>query len=356
MKNRSLSEKSVLVAMSGGVDSSVAALLLKQAGYSVTGVNFRLWNSRNPQNSITAEDSISILRVKEVCKQLGIDFYLIDLQENFRSLVIDPFVAAYSAGRTPNPCWACNRYIKWATLLKVAEEKEITFVSTGHYARVIKDGQHVQLKKAIDRNKDQSYYLSNLTQKELIRTVFPLGEFTKDQVRALARENRLPTADTDDSQDLCFLNDEDYRWFVRSYSKRVFLPGEIVDLQGKILGKHTGLLDYTVGQRKGIKIPFQEPFYVIKKDMANNQLIVGIRSELGKMEFILDHVNQLVELTKEAFTVKIRYRSRDLPARVIKQRDSLQIFLCEPARDLTPGQVAVVYDDDTVVASGIIRD
>ncbi len=346
--------KSVLLAMSGGVDSSVAALLLQKAGYVVVGVTFRMWEEAEEHGAEKKDNAI--YRAQSVCRQLNIEHFVEDLRKPFRSKVVDRFMADYIEGRTPNPCWHCNRVIKWASLMATADRRGLDLVSTGHYARIIDLDGKKTLKMGICKEKDQSYYLSNLTQKELAKTILPLGEFTKSQVRTLAARNHLATADVKDSQDLCFLSDSDYRKFLREHSTRSIMGGDIVDPSGRILGKHTGLIDYTIGQRKGIRIPEKERLFVIGKEVSTNTLIVAPGTAMGVVEFTIRNVNQLIDLEKKQYEVKIRYRSRLMAARVTENDEHWTITLERPARDVSPGQVAVIYDGDLVVASGVICD
>ncbi len=356
MKKESVTEKKVLVAMSGGVDSSVAALLLKQAGYVVTGLTLRLWKATDHQKGEFSTIDPAIDRAEEVCRILSIDHLVVDRKEQFFTQVIKPFLEEYQNGKTPNPCWHCNRCIKWSTLLEIANQMKIDYVATGHYARIVGQGGNMQLRTGLDENKDQSYYLSDLTASELSKTLLPLGELTKTQVREIARQNHLPNAETDDSQDLCFLVNADYRKFIRSQITEPIPIGEIVDDRGKVLGKHFGLIDYTIGQRKGIRIAAGEPLFVIGKDIQRNLLIVGPASDLGKTAFKITNINQLMKLERKHYEIMIHYRAKKKAGQVTVKENHCDIILDQPARDITPGQIAVIYDNDLVVLSGVISD
>jgi tRNA-specific 2-thiouridylase len=354
MKKNIQPRKSVLVAMSGGVDSSVAALLLHQSGYVVAGVTLTLW--KEPSTSATCVDGTdaSLKRAGEICKILGIDHFVIDRQRQFFTKIIEPFLLAYTTGSTPNPCWSCNRMIKWASLMAIAKGKGFDLVATGHYARIIQGAKRVELWKGVDENKEQSYYLSGLTANELQKTILPLGELTKDQVRTLASKNGLPVVDAKDSQDLCFLTDSNYRYFIRKFFPDGAAPGEIVDNDGNVLGAHAGLIDYTIGQRKRIRIASHEPLYVIRKDVKENRLIVGKAADLGRKAFTIHDVNYLQSIDDREYQVKVRYRSRAISAHIQSEGPELSVSLDHPALDLAPGQIAVAYDGDRVAVSGVI--
>lgn len=373
----------VVVAMSGGVDSSVAAAILKSQGYDVTGIMLRLWSEQGKEtvNRCCTPDSLAIAR--RVAARLDIPFHVVDAQQLFRNVVVDYFLQGYSKGLTPNPCLVCNRNIRWDFLLKRVHAMGVDFMATGHYARIDPppvpptsprqspstqkleepkeegDEIHYSLLRGVDRQKDQSYVLSVLTQEQLRYTIFPVGGYTKQQVRQLACDFNLPVADRGDSQDLCFLGDEDYREFLRRHVPEVEMPGLIITGAGQKLGEHRGLAFYTIGQRKGLGISSSEPMYVLKKDLSENLLIVGSIDELGRYDLIASEVNWLSRIPPSSpirAQVKIRYKASDAwglitplhGARVAIRFDFL-------VRDITPGQFAVFYDGELCLGSGIIE-
>lgn len=357
----------VVVAMSGGVDSSVAAALLVEQGYEVVGVMLRLWSELpKPQFGGTVEAATnrccsveSIHDARAVADQLGIPFYVISAEGPFKRNVVDAWVREYSAGFTPNPCLNCNRTIRFGHLLDYARSLDARYLATGHYARVRHDGAagH-QLWRGKDRGKDQSYVLSVLGQAELASALFPVGEYTKPEVRALAAERGLPTASRVDSQDLCFVTDGDYRRFLAEHAREAIAPGPIMDRAGYILGKHRGLPFYTIGQRSGLGISSPQPLYVLELDVTSNALIVGVAAELGGRHLRTGPVNWIAnEPPEDPFTasVQIRYRAQALPAAVVPRDDGgVDVEFDAPARDITPGQAAVIYQGDRCLGNGLI--
>jgi tRNA-specific 2-thiouridylase len=359
----------VVVAMSGGVDSSVAAARLVEQGYDVVGIMLKLWSegetpSLDPggpthlrsNRCCTPEDTTLARRVAD---QLGIPFYLVNVADSFKRTVVDDFIRQYAAGRTPNPCINCNRHIRFELLLNKALGLGAEKLATGHYAciRQRADGR-MELVRGVDQNKDQSYVLSVLTQDKLRRVMFPLGELTKPQVRAIAARKQLPVAEKAESQDLCFLNTGDYRGFLMRNAPDALRPGPIRDTAGRVLGQHKGLPFYTIGQRKGIGLARPEALYVIALDTAENALIVGPASELGRRECTATQMNYLSgETPAQPFraTAKIRYKAREASAAVTPLPDQhTHIQFDEPQRDVTPGQGIVFYDGDVVIGGGII--
>ncbi len=275
----------VAVAMSGGVDSSVAAALLADQGYQVFGMMLRLWSEPGSEaaNRCCTPDAMAL--AKQIAGQLGIPFYAIDAKDVFRETVVEYFLDGYTNGVTPNPCLMCNRHIRWEFLLNRAVALGADYLATGHYARIKREeGQPVRLFRGLDPGKDQSYVLSVLNQAQLCRAVFPIGELQKTEVRELAEKYGLPSAGVKDSQDLCFLAGTDYPSFLTRHAPQSVNPGKIITRDGEILGEHNGLAFYTIGQRKGLGIAHPEPLYVLEKDAADNQLIVGTRDQLGKSE------------------------------------------------------------------------
>ena len=350
----------VVVAMSGGVDSSVAAGLLVEKGYRVTGMMLRLWSEagRGDENRCCTPDAMA--QARRVAAILGIPFYAVDVRERFRSTVVQGFLDGYSSGVTPNPCILCNRLIRWGFLMEQARAVGATYLATGHYGRLrtIADGK-IELLKARDEQKDQSYVLSALNQEQLAHTLLPLGEYTKPEVRELARKYHLPVAERPDSQDLCFLGQEDYRVFLARHNPEVTRPGPIVTREGKVLGNHAGLAFYTIGQRKGLGLSTPEPLYVLGKDPATNQLVVGSESELGQREMRVDQMNWIAGVSPAGISrveVKIRYKAAFAPAQYeLLAEGSVRVKFDKPVRDITPGQLAVFYLDDAVLGSGWIR-
>jgi tRNA-specific 2-thiouridylase len=371
----------VVVAMSGGVDSSVAAALLVERGYDVVGIMLKLWSegetlsldaerqARARSNRCCTPEDTGLAR--RVADQLGIPFYLVNVGDSFRRFVVNDFIIQYAAGQTPNPCFNCNRHIRFDLLLNKALGLGAEKLATGHYARVapplprcIGEGKAAeqdkyQLLRAVDHNKDQSYVLSVLTQDKLRRVMFPLGELTKPQVREIAARKGLPVAEKQESQDLCFVADGDYRGFLQRNAPDTIRPGPIRDTSGRVIGEHPGLPYYTIGQRKGIGIAGPQALYVIALDVADNALIVGTASELGRSECHVLRVNTLSgEMPTEPFraTAKIRYKAREAFVIVTPRpdTDSAHVRFGEPQRDITPGQAIVFYDGETVIGGGTI--
>lgn len=348
----------VAVAMSGGVDSSVAAALLHEQGYALIGLMLSLWSAapQTPNRCCSPADQ-SLAR--RVAGKLGIPFYTLDARHAFRSNVVDAFIDGYAQGVTPNPCLRCNRLIRWGFLLEKARSLGATHLATGHYARIHADPSRCQLLRARDRSKDQSYVLSVLDQKALRQTLLPLGEWTKREVREKARDLALPVADKSDSQDLCFLGGLDYRTFLETRAALPHKPGPIITRSGEPLGRHGGLHRYTIGQRKGLGISAHEPLYVLEKDVQANRLIVGPRSALGRSEFDVDEINWIAGEPPDApidVSVQVRYRAREVNATVTPLADKgAHITLHEPLPDVTAGQAAVFYDGDVCLGGGLIR-
>ena len=353
--------KRIVVAMSGGVDSSVAAALLVEQGHEVVGVMMRLWSEpasglAAPANRCCTPDQMADAR--RVAGRLGIPFYVIDVRHHFRQAIVQFFLDEHAFGRTPNPCVECNRQIRFTYLLERALALDADYLATGHYARVRHDPDGYRLLQGVDAHKDQSYVLHMLGQEQLARVLFPIGAHTKDQVRELAREHGLSVASKQESQDLCFLNDGDYRRFLHDYNGRAQQPGAIVDASGRELGRHEGLALYTIGQRKGLGITAAEPMFVTGKDAVRNTLVVGSRAELGRTEFAVRQLNWINHAPKEELPaqVKIRYKATPLPAVVTAANSAALVRLMEPAYGVTPGQAAVFYDGEVCLGGGIIAD
>jgi tRNA-specific 2-thiouridylase len=353
--------KKVVVAMSGGVDSSVAAILLKQKGYEVAGMMLRLWSEpgKEDSNRCCTPDAMAVAR--RVAARLDIPFYVVDAKEIFRKTVVNYFLEGYAAGRTPNPCLVCNRQIRWEFLLDHALALGADYMATGHYARTNVDEEgRIQLLRAVDSAKDQSYVLHVLTQEKLAKALFPVGEYQKSEIRKIAAEHDLPAATRHDSQDLCFLAGEDYREFLKRNTPEIFTAGSILDKRGNVLGQHSGLSNYTIGQRKGLGISSQEPLYVISKDTASNSLIIGRNEELGTRELIAGGLNWPggnPEKSPFRAHVKCRYTDRGADAVVhpLENGVNAHIVFDEIQRDITPGQAAVFYNGDVVLGGGVIQ-
>lgn len=350
----------VAIAMSGGVDSSVAAALLKQQGHDVIGMMLKLWSEpgREDTNRCCSPDSMALAR--RVAARLDIPFYVVDAKDIFYRTVIEGFLEGYASGGTPNPCLACNRVVRWEFLLNYALDLGAELMATGHYVRLQKsEGGTLQLLRAVDRAKDQSYVLHVLTQEKLARALFPVGEYPKPEIRALAQAFRLPTAHRADSQDLCFLVGEDYRAFIRRHAPRIASPGPILTRGGRLLGEHAGLAYYTIGQRKGLGLASPVPLYVLDKDAAANALIVGPAEELGAQECLVQGINWISgEAPAGPFRaeVKTRYTAREAWAGVtsLEAGSRARVRFDAPPRDLTPGQAAVFYEGETVLGGGTI--
>ena len=355
-------ETTVVVAMSGGVDSSVAAALLVERGYNCVGVMMRLWTEvRAGEASANKCCSLeSVADARRVADQLGIPFYLINVEQPFKHKVVDPFIAGYSAGLTPNPCIACNRHIRFDYLLNYARRLGADYLATGHYARLrrAEDGS-IRLLKAVDEHKDQSYVLSVLGQDELRGVLFPIGDYPKPVIRRMAAQRGLPIASKHDSMDLCFVADDDYRRFLHDWAADAMRPGPMIDTRGRLLGEHEGLPAYTIGQRKGLGIGGAgEPLYVLKLDRTRNALVVGTKDELGQDRLLAHEVNWTLDEPVAPGTTadcKIRYRARSVACRLYPQADgSVEVQFDEPLRDIAPGQGAVFYAGDHCLGGGII--
>jgi tRNA-specific 2-thiouridylase len=349
----------VVVAMSGGVDSSVAAALLVEQGFEVIGMMLRLWSEPGTghENRCCTPDSME--QAKRVSSQLGIPFYAVDAQDVFYNRVVQYFIDGYTQGTTPNPCLVCNRHIRWEFLLDHALAVGADFMATGHYAQTRKINGRIQLLRAADRNKDQSYILHVLDQKHLSKAIFPLGEYSKKEIRQKAAELELPTAVRPDSQDLCFLGNGDYREFLRRNYSQSIEPGKILDQHGNTLGDHRGLAMYTIGQRKGLGVNASSPLYVLEKDVKSNVLIIGPNEELLQDRLSVEEVNWVsVEPPKNPFRaqVKIRYKSANEWATIHPSENGMAIVhFDQSVRGITPGQAAVFYEKELCLGGGIIQ-
>ncbi len=353
--------KKVMIGMSGGVDSSVAAFLLQKESLEVIGATMKLYNNEDIDfvSEKTCCSLDDVLDAKSVCARLGIRHYTLNMTDDFKKEVIERFISAYQNGFTPNPCIDCNRYMKFSKMLHKAQELDIDYVATGHYARIEKQGDRYILKKAVDLSKDQSYVLYSLTQEQLKVTKFPLGNYTKQQVREIAEENGFVNARKHESQDICFVPDGDYSKFIEYYTGKTYPCGDFVDMNGKRLGEHKGIIRYTIGQRRGLGLALPASMYVVEKDVDNNKVILGFNDDLFKKEVNVKNISFTAcdGLDKpERLCAKIRYNQKEQPATVTQTDENhFTIVFDEPQRAITKGQAAVLYDGDTVVGGGTIE-
>ncbi len=350
----------VVVAMSGGVDSSVAALLLQRPGFDVVGVTMKLYSldqadlPANYQGCCTVDD---VEDARAVCRRLGISHYVLNVQREFQAHVIDYFCAEYQRGRTPHPCIACNDKIKFNFLVNRARALDAEWVATGHYAQIVPGDDGWLLKKGIDADKDQSYVLFGMGQAEMDHTLMPVGGYTKGEIRRLALEAGFPNAEKPDSQDICFIPLGDYKAYLEQHITPT--PGDIVDQDGHVLGQHKGIEFFTVGQRRGLGIQVGEPQYVLTVDAESHRVVVGPESALNRHQLRASRVNYTSGVTPVGpveVNVKIRYKSREAQAVLYPQGDEALVRFREPQRALTPGQAAVFYQGDVLVGGGIIEN
>lgn len=346
----------IVVAMSGGVDSSVAAALLKDQGFEVIGVMMRLWAEQ--ENRCCAPRAVDDAR--RVAAQLDIPFYLVNYEAEFKACVVDYFVSEYSQGRTPNPCLACNRHIRFSRLLRHAQTLDASHLATGHYAQIDEVNRTYRLRKGVDPQKDQSYVLYMLGQAELQGVLFPVGAYTKHQIREMAHKRALPVADKDESMELCFVTDDDYRRFLREHAPQAVRSGPIRTTSGQEIGRHQGLAFYTIGQRRGLGIAAPEALYVIRMDPEQNTLVVGTTRELGQSTLLSKDVNYpsgQVPSGPVRVQAKIRYRAQLADATWTPLPGSqARVDFDRPLRDITPGQAVVAYQDDVVLGGGTIHE
>lgn len=355
--------KTVVVGMSGGVDSSVAAYLLKEQGYNVIGVTMQIWQDEDPSAveenggccGLTAVDD-----ARRVCDTLGIPHYVMNFRDEFKRTVIDNFVSEYLVARTPNPCNRCNRYVKWEALLHRSLEIGADYIATGHYSRIeqLSNGRYAIVKSATDK-KDQTYALYNLTQEQLSRTLFPVGDYEKDQIRAIAEKIGLAVAHKKDSQDICFIPDNDYERFLNETGVSLPKPGNFVDRSGKVLGQHKGIHCYTIGQRKGLGISAEHPLFVCDIDIDKNEVVLGKNEDVFGYTCICSELNHMgIERFEDGQIVaaKIRYSASPQACKVTYlDDDTLKCDFLEPVRAITPGQAIVFYDGNVVLGGGLIK-
>lgn len=356
-----MNEKKAMIAMSGGVDSSVAAKLMCDMGYDCVGVTMRLYDNdivESKGKTCCSEDDVYDARM--VAYKLGMQFLVFNFIEDFKENVISKFVSSYEMGATPNPCIDCNRYMKFDKLSERAKVLGYDYVVTGHYAVIDFDEQssRYRLRKAVDHTKDQSYVLYSLTQEQLKHTLFPLGGYTKTQIRKIAEENGFINAKKRDSQDICFVPDGDYASFIKRYTGKEYPAGDYISLNGEKLGKHSGIINYTIGQRKGLGIALGHPAFVIEKDILNNTVTLGENKDLFYKKVYVKDINALsVEKFTDGMRLKarLRYNQVEQPAVLYKKVDGVVLEFDEPQRAPSAGQSAVFYNDDIVLGGGIIE-
>lgn len=357
-------KKKVVVGMSGGVDSSVAAWLLKKQGYDVIGVTMQIWQDEEEQVQEENGGCCGLSAVddaRRVAWDLGIPYYVMNFKQEFRDHVMDYFADEYVHGRTPNPCIACNRHVKWESLLKRSLDIGADYIATGHYAQVerLPNGRYA-LKKSATAAKDQTYALYNLTQEQLSHTLMPVGAYTKDQIRRMAEEIGLQVANKPDSQEICFIPDHDYAKFIEAHTGRKTEPGNFVDLEGNVIGRHKGIIHYTVGQRKGLNLSVGRPVFVVAIRPGANEVVIGEAGDVFTDSLICDKLNWMAVdgLHGEAMqvTAKIRYSHKGAPCIIREIGDDLvECRFIDNVRAVTPGQAVVFYDGDYVVGGGTIR-
>ena len=355
-----MAQKTALIGMSGGVDSSVAAYLTQQEGFSCIGATMRLYanQAEEPESTCCSLDDVEDAR--SVAYRLGMPFYVFNFSADFQKRVMDAFVRCYETGLTPNPCIECNRHLKFDRFLRRARELGCDYIVTGHYARITEAQGRFLLRKAVDEAKDQTYFLYTLTQEQLAHTRFPLGDLTKAQAREIAQAQGFINARKRDSQDICFVPDGDYKAFLERYTGKAYAPGDYLDLKGSVVGRHAGAVGYTLGQRKGLGIAMGAPVYVCGKDMQKNTVTVGPNEALFRKALRADDLNWIAfDTPPSPIRVKAKARSRmtEQPATVYPEDNgSVRVEFDEPQRAITPGQAIVFYDGDTVIGGGTITE
>ena len=353
--------KRVIVGMSGGVDSSVAAYLLKEEGYEVIGVTMEIWPEKSDEKQAEEGGCCGLSAAEDaarVARKLGIPHYVMNFRREFENKVIRYFVEEYEKGHTPNPCIACNRHLKWGALMQKGLALGADYVATGHYAEVVclPNGRYA-FRESVDDSKDQTYALYNLTQEQLGHTLMPLGAYKKSEVRKIAENLGLVNAKKPDSQDICFVENNDYASFVEEYTGKSSNLGDFVDLDGRRLGTHKGIIHYTVGQRKGLGIAFGKPMYVVKIDPERNEVVLGTNDDLMVREVLAKDVNLMaVDRIEEPLRAiaKIRYNHRGAPCTVTLVDGVLKVMFDEPQRAPTKGQALVFYKDEVMFGGGTI--
>ncbi len=352
----------VVVGMSGGVDSSVAAYLLKEAGYDVIGVTMQIWQEEAREVEEENGGCCGVSAVddaRRVAQSLGIPYYVMNFRHEFKANVMDYFIAEYLAGRTPNPCIACNRYVKWESLLKRSLEIGADYIATGHYAQIerLPNGRY-SLKRSATAAKDQTYALYNLTQEQLSRTLMPVGAYTKDEIREIAEKIQLPVANKPDSQEICFIPDNDYAGFIEKSTEQKIIPGNFVNTKGEIIGRHKGITHYTIGQRKGLNLSMGHPVFVVEIRPETNEVVIGDNDEVFAKELLADKLNFM---SREDFEdgmevlAKIRYNHKGAVCRLYHEgADKIRCVFDVPQRAITPGQAVVFYEGEYVLGGGTI--
>lgn len=350
--------KKALIAMSGGVDSSVAAYLMKEAGYDCIGVTMKLYDNEDigMEREKTCCSLSDIEDARSVCVKLGIPYYVFNFKDDFKEKVIDNFISCYQNGMTPNPCIECNRHLKFEHLYKRAKVLHCDVIVTGHYAKITHDEQGYHLLKGVDDSKDQSYVLYSLTQEQLANTCFPLGDYSKTEIRKIAEEQGFFNAHKHDSQDICFIPDGDYMSFIEKTTGKKSEPGDFVNQEGEVVGRHKGYYGYTIGQRKGLGISASKPYYVTEIRPEENKVIVGSNEDLFKTDLIANDFNWIENLAEdEVAKARIRYHQTEKEATARKNSDgTVDIHFLEPQRAITKGQAVVLYRDNHVVGGGTI--
>ncbi len=353
--------KKVVVAMSGGVDSSVAAYLLKEQGYDIIGVTMQIWQDEEHEqieNNAGCCGLSAVDDARRVANQLDIPYYVMNFKQEFKRDVIEYFVNEYQKARTPNPCIACNRYVKWEALLNKALQIGAEYIATGHYAKIIKHSETNRYVLKTTKQKDQTYALYNLTQQQLAHTLMPVSEYTKDEIREIAKKIGLPVADKPDSQEICFIPDNNYAKFIEETTGCEFKQGDFVDINGNILGRHKGIIHYTIGQRKNLGIALGKPIFVVAIDVEKNQVVLGDNKDVFQNALYADNLNFMMFENLEGekkFNAKIRYSHTPAPCTIrMKDKKILECVFDEPQRAITPGQAIVFYDGDYVVGGGTI--